>query len=142
MIHDRKFSIIVGSLLGDGCIEKSRRNCPFVINMCIESKEHLDWISQELLPFPSVVNVHDSYWGIKIESGKAVRIRLASPHQYAKLRTKSLPEITRLEEKWYLRDDNGFHIFKQVGKRRHRIKIVPSDLVLDPLMVAVWYVQV
>lgn len=46
--------------------------------------------------------------------------------------------FTDLEEKWYKRDENGKYILNEKG---HRIKIVPKDLFLTPLIVAIWYLD-
>ena len=52
------------------------------------------------------------------------------------LNTIAHPLFTAMEREWYARDAHGNYILDHKG---WRIKVVPSSLELDELMVAIWY---
>jgi hypothetical protein len=108
-----QYSIINGSLLGDGSIAVQKSgSCGFAKNQAVRRREYLDWHMKELHPFSSSVN--DSWnWA----EGKRYR------------RSRFITHVHELfkgfRNKWY-----------PEGK-----KIVPKDLQLTPLSLAIWYVD-
>lgn len=50
--------------------------------------------------------------------------------------TIAMPFFSSLEKKWYARDSENNYLLNSLG---HRIKIIPEDLKLNPLRVAVWF---
>ena len=109
----RQIEIINGSLLGDACLEKletSKCNSRFIEKHGIQQLEYLQWKFKELKPFTQTIG-----YGEEIKDDKT--------YQYCKFNTFNCPCFTFLESKWY----------------KQRIKIVPNDLILTPLTLAVWY---
>lgn len=109
----RQQSIINGSLLGDGNLSKIRYkngNSYFSKPQKAARREYLEWHLSELQPFSSSVGECENFC-----KGKSYRRAYFS--------TKVSPIFTELREKWY-----------PEGK-----KIVPRDLVLDPLAIAIWF---
>jgi hypothetical protein len=112
----RQNSIIVGSLLGDGSLnrpQKETHNSFFTKKQASKRLEYLNWHFEELQPFSR---------GICSGTGK-------SPHypdritQNSRYYTKAEELFTDIRQKWYPEGD----------------KIVPKDIVLDPLSVAIWF---
>lgn len=106
-------SIINGSLLGDGSITKRRTpggNCYFTKPQSASRKEYLEWHFGQLEPFSSRLWECDN-------SCKGKKYRRAV------FATVSDPLFTSLRDKWY---PDG-------------VKVVPRDLELDPLSLAIWY---
>ena len=110
--------IIDGSLLGDGYISgKGHGNNWFAKEQCFASKEYINWVYDSMKPYSYRVyhkEMPNSFrkspnYGIMLKSCRFS----AYPH----------PVFTELRQKWY---PNGK-------------KIVPKDLKLTPLMMAVWF---
>lgn len=106
-------SIIIGSLLGDGCISHPiiykptgniKSQSYFIKPQATRSREYLEWHFEQLKPFSSSL-----YDGLKRSA----------------FRTSSNSIFTELRKKWY---PNGK-------------KIVPKDLELNPLSLAIWYID-
>lgn len=116
MTNDVSFeqqSIIIGSLLGDGSISKKRYkngNCYFSKSQCLANRSYIEWHFDKLNPFSSSLTDH-TFTVLSKKYMKTVFL------------TKSHLWFTCLREKWY-----------PDGK-----KIVPKDLVLDPLSIAIWF---
>jgi len=111
---NRQIEIINGSMLGDACLEKlntKKCNSRFIEKHGIKQEEYLKWKFKELKPFTETFG-----YGEEITFGKK--------HKYCKFNTFNCPCFTILENKWY---------------NEERIKIIPNDLVLTPLTLAVWY---
>lgn len=133
---EKQVDIIIGSLLGDASLKKiyDNRNSCFNLKHGECQLEYLKWIHAELLPY--------SY---KINKGEASENTIRQLATYGGLCTEltfyqfstvHISFFTELEHKWYLRDENNNYIFNDLG---WRIKIIPKDLFLNPLRLAVWF---
>jgi transcriptional regulator with XRE-family HTH domain len=104
-------SIINGSLLGDGSIGKQRYgNSHFSKCQSSNRREYLEWHSEKLEPFSCSINEYDNY-----AKGKLYKKTVFTTH--------ASDMFTELRHKWY-----------PEGK-----KIVPRDLTLDQLSIAIWF---
>lgn len=106
-------AILDGSLLGDGSLSKPRGKSSksyFTKAQCFKRREYLDWHLQELQPFSSSIKIYDNY-----ASGKKYKRAIFATH--------ASEELGKLRERWY---PNGK-------------KIVPCNLKLTPLNVAIWF---
>lgn len=106
-------SIVNGSLLGDASITKKRSaggNCYFTKPQSASRKQYLEWHFEQLQPFSSRLGECDNRCKDKV-------------YRRAVFSTVADPLFTALREKWY-----------PEGR-----KIVPRDLVLDPLSLAIWF---
>jgi len=109
----KQMSIITGSLLGDGHLTKPRSlkaNSYFEKPQKGSRRSYLEWHYQALQPFSSRLNDCAN----TCEGKKYPRSTFA---------TKALPIFTDLRNKWYPNSK----------------KIVPLDLVLTPLSIAIWF---
>jgi hypothetical protein len=105
--------IILGSLLGDGSISKQRTptsSCYFTKPQATARRAYLEWHSEQLQPHSSSINEYDNW-----AEGKK--------YQKSVFLTKTHQWFVELRNKWY----------------PEGTKIVPQDLKLTPLMVAVWF---
>lgn len=117
----RQIEILNGSLLGDGCIIKPKiGNCRFVKEQKDANREYLYWHYNELLPYSKKVESISRLKPIIFPQGT---ILLPGSHKQAAFRTCNHPRLTLLRNIWY---PNG-------------IKEVPSDIVLTPLTLAIWF---
>lgn len=110
----RELSIVTGSLLGDGGVYFGPRsqNAYYQEGHGTKQAAYLKWKEEELSRFsPS------SWTGVHYTS--------FGDFPYASVYLQACEAFTYLHNKWYLD-----------GK-----KVVPSDLRLDPIMVAVWYMD-
>jgi hypothetical protein len=106
-----QWSIINGSLLGDGHITNQRYgNSAFAKNQCGKHEDYLKWHFDKLTPYSCSIKYYDNYC-------------LGKKYDRISFRTKSNLSFAKLREKWY-----------PSGK-----KIIPQDLKLDPLTIAVWF---
>lgn len=141
---DRQKSVIVGSLLGDGTLSKCdtlNQNSEFNEHHCLEQCDWLKWKENELKPFPTRFSFGEHY-GIKNLSKEIIVKDKTIKLKYCGLSTIVHPYFTELEKIWYKRDQDGDYVYKIVGNgRKQRIKIIPSNLKLDPLTVAVWFLD-
>ncbi|MEK6884809.1 MAG: hypothetical protein AABY22_34575 [Nanoarchaeota archaeon] len=110
--------VILGSLLGDGCMRKAKYSPDFVEVHCMEQKDYLDWKSQ-IINLPSLKYVHY----IK-KNGNRINYPL---YYYA---TKSIPQLLPYYNMFY---PNG----------ATKKKIVTQKILdkLEPLAIAVWYMD-
>jgi hypothetical protein len=124
-LSDFQLEIIVGSLLGDGSIKKKyHHNCRFSKPQCVKFKEYLDWHFIKLYPYST--KLYKGYTDrIIINSNKKIINYKTGDKKlkYYCLGTIAHPVFTKLREKWY---PNG-------------VKVVPCDLKLTPLTIAIWY---
>lgn len=105
--------IILGSLLGDGSISKQRTatsSCAFNKSQATARRVYLEWHFEQLQPHSSSINDYDNW-----AEGKK--------YQKSVFLTKNHSWFLELRNKWYPESD----------------KIVPKDLELTPLMVAIWF---
>jgi hypothetical protein len=104
-------SIITGSLLGDGHLSNPRKgNSSLNKCQCLKHLEYLEWHKDQFEGHTTDIKIYDNY-----ANGKK--------YKKCNLHWRAHPYFSLLRKKWY-----------PVGK-----KIVPSDLQLDPLSIAVWY---
>lgn len=141
--NDRQMSVIAGSMLGDGTLHKVQnpsRNSRFDEIHGISQYDWLVWKQKALEPLPSLLKEGESE-ARKNLGGGVIVTDTTRTYKNCNLRTIACPYFTDLEKVWYKRDEDGEYIYKTVGKKKHRIKVVPPDLKLDPLTLAVWYMD-
>ncbi len=132
----RQKSILLGSLLGDGCLSKTiispltgeESNCHYEIKQRADRREYLEWLFAELSPFATkLTNKTDNKPNLDRHptTGKIVNDGSNGLVYSCRLRTcrSSLFKTLR-------------HHFYPEG-----IKRVPITLQLDPLMLTVWFVE-
>lgn len=132
--------IIIGSLLGDAWIDYIGGGtvCRFLKVQARpkrkpDREEYLQWhfdvfgdYSLSLKEFKNKVSIFPQ----NKESNK-----ISSSDGYI-FKTHSHLIFDELEKMWYLRDEFGNHILNDLGRR---IKIVPKELKLTPLVAAIWF---
>jgi len=123
LLTDVQRAILTGSLLGDGSLAKIYGNSLsfFEETHSIKQKEYLGWKFDQLKPFTCLFCEIDNQGFPAVE-----------------LRTIAHPIFSELERAWYKRDDAGEYVFRDNG---HRIKVVPNDIEITPLTLAVWYMD-
>jgi len=134
----QQLSVITGSMLGDGWIDKTLGNHRF--KKAQIHYESINWICEILKPFTE--KVYEKYTKQKIvnkvngEKCKPFCIPCEKRLTHYYTRTCNHPIFSELETKWYKRDGNGIYIKDSKG---WRIKTIPDDLKLTPeiLMMAV-----
>lgn len=127
--------ITIGSLLGDAWISYNENcNCKFMKTQCNPKnkpnrKEYLQWhfekFNQYSLPL--------IYFFDKVNTLPNKEQILTNGCIF---KTHAHSVFNEYEKKWYLRDDDGNHVLNNIGRR---IKIVPRNIVLTPLSLAIWY---
>jgi hypothetical protein len=137
ILTDKQLEIITGSLLGDATltkiVEKKCKNSCFVVAHSEAQKGYVEWMHDELVPV-----------------SKDITMRLSKPTTICgrytpggvptyHLETQRHSTLTEMERKWYKRDATGEYAYKVVNDKKYRIKVVPPDLVLTPLTVAIWF---
>lgn len=114
-LNNQQLEVITGSMLGDGSLRKvpttTNQNSLFEEDHCQSQRLYSQWKAMVL----------DSFLG-----------RLTKQ----KVRSISHPAFSKLERQWYQRDDQGGYALNKYGQR---IKILPPDLRITPLSLAVWY---
>lgn len=111
-------NIIIGSLLGDGWINKNHgdnQHCSFSKQQI--HREHIEWVSEKLRPY-SLPKIYERLGQNFCLSQTPTKM------QYC-VKTTTDPIFTELRKKWY---PNGK-------------KEVPTDVVLNPEILAIWYVD-
>ena len=104
-------SIITGSLLGDGSIDKPRYgNSAFVKSQCVAHLDYLKWHSEQFGSMSCLIKTYPN-----VAKGKV--------YYKSVFRVKTHPFFSHLRQEWY-----------PGGK-----KIIPRNIILDPLAVAIWY---
>lgn len=130
-LTQRQYELVIGSLLGDGCLMKPRRGkSNFVEAHGEKQRDYTYWKNEILKPFSREV----------ISSGSRKRLfpnGKSSNTTCYQMYTSYHTLFSELEKRWYLRDDNGEHVLKS-GRR---IKCIPSDLKLTPFSFAVWFMD-
>lgn len=118
--------LIVGSLLGDGCIRIGSKNAAFTKIQRKDRLSYLEWMARILAPYSS--GVRPVYTSEKLLGGKGgiilERQKMSKTLTAYRLDTHQHPNWTNFENKWY---------------DKNRIKIIPEDLVLSPISLAIWY---
>ncbi len=137
-LTNRQLEIINGSLLGDAFLSKiyGNKNSSFGIRHGEKQLEYLKWMHNELHPFScettKEITSQSTIEKLRKLDNSNVRNEIVSYH----FDTVHIPIFTELEHKWYLRDNLGNYILNNLGQR---IKIVPEDIKLTPLTIAVWF---
>lgn len=109
--------LFVGSMLGDGnlsCPEKDSYNPYYAITRCLADRKYLEWHASKFSDFSKTECIKD---------GEYFDSRTGKTYFWSKFRTRSAHLFRDMRNKWY---KNG-------------VKIVPQDLILTPLAVAVWF---
>lgn len=129
-LSQKQKEMIIGSLLGDGCMTtpiKNHYNSLFQENHCVAQKGYVQWKYDELGVFQG--NFTQTF-------KKRIRNGVEKTSEQWMLRTLCHPEFTQLEKQWYARDVNGERLYNAKGEK---VKLIPNNLTLTPLIVAVWY---
>lgn len=117
LLTDIQKSVIEGSLLGDGYIEKAKfGNCRFGKVQKLASLEYVQYVYDVMKPYSTSLS----------ERVRENKIRNNSLNKFLKsvtIRTVNHPIFTGLRNKWYPND----------------IKVVPEDICLTPLALAIWF---
>lgn len=117
-LSDKQMNIVVGSLLGDGYLTKLTRKemSSFRKTQTAAHKPYLDWHFDELLPLSAGFSARKA----KTEYRQGKLWRSNPSYEFY---TYSAYALAELRKKWY----------------PEGTKIVPPDLKLNPLTLAVWY---
>jgi len=114
-------------LLGDGCLHKIYHNHPnsyFGKKQCKKYKKYLDWHFDELSPFNKPLREEYSEEKLIAKGGLIVERQKVPKYLSAYVfRTCSHPIFTEMRKEWYPQEK----------------KIIPSNLKLTPLSIAVWF---
>lgn len=105
--------ILIGSLLGDGCLYKHCKNAHLVI---IRKSTDAEYLKYEFEYFKNFCNQEE------IKFSEIFDNRTQKTYYNCKFVTRSCPLLQLYYEKWY-----------------DKIKIIPDDLVLTPLICAIWF---
>ena len=139
-----QIDVINGSLLGDGSLYKRSPKNPgnsfFRKSQTPSRLEYLEWTNNILGIYSK--NIKEVYSKSKIihVSDKIVSKPCERFLSSYELTSISHPIFSELEKKWYKRNPNGEYDYQILGKNtKTRIKIIPSDLELTPLTVAIWF---
>jgi hypothetical protein len=117
--------ILIGSLLGDGSIRKPsspNANCSFTKNQCNRFKDYVFWHFDHLKPYSSSVGSGPSKKVVHKDNGQMSVLDEIVNIKWI-YRSKAHPVFTDMRNKWY----------------PHGKKIVPTDLRLSLLALAIWY---
>lgn len=122
-LTERQMEIINGSLLGDGCIcrSKKRGNDWFAKGQAPFRREYLEWHYEALKPYSSRITESTRNRPVCIKGQVSSHPTEKTSGLY--FCTGNSVWFTRLREKWY-----------PAG-----VKAVPRDLELTPLLLAVWF---
>lgn len=118
----RQLEIVIGSLLGDGNLRNPPRgDSSFRKTQCRRRRDYLEWHVKELGLFSKPL-----YDGTKLaptRNGNKITTNEIRILEHTDFYTRNSHVFTELRNKWY----------------KDNIKIVPSDVELSPLVIAVWY---
>jgi hypothetical protein len=124
----RQKDLLIGSMLGDGQLTKvndgfeacKEKQSSFIEVHCLKQEEYIKWKYNELKCFlPKLKEIDNSGFPAY------------------ELRTIRHPILTDMEKEWYARDDLG----RYIKRNGNRLKIVPRNISLSPLSLAVWYLD-
>jgi hypothetical protein len=119
-------NLIIGSLLGDGWISKNRKHSNSNFGKRQKKEQHIKWLFEELKPYGSSCKARvTDQKRIRLATGKVISEKVQKYIVGYETRTINHPYFTQLRLKWYPND----------------IKKVPMDLVLNPEILAIWYVD-
>lgn len=114
-LTSKQLEIINGALLGDGSliIHKNGTNANF--SYLSKSIEHVHFVCDDLADF--VMPSHNFY------ISKYLDKRTNKEYERCDFRTKANPAFTKIYYEWY----------------NNKIKIIPKNLILTPLICLIWY---
>lgn len=127
-LTDTQMDIVIGSLLGDSWISKETRdgsNCRFFKRQSKDRFDYVQWMNNQLMPYSNrVKQIHSSEKLIGDKHYKIIERRAVPKHLVGcELDTHAHPHFTFLRRQWY----------------NYSTKIIPDDLILNPLRIAIWY---
>lgn len=114
-LTNNQLEIINGALLGDGSLIMHKNGTNANFSYLSKSIEHVHFVCDSLVDF--AMPSHNFY------ISKYFDKRTNKEYERCDFRTKANPIFTKLYYKWY---DN-------------KIKIIPQDLTLTPLICLIWY---
>ena len=126
LLTDKQKEIIAGSMLGDGHFHKIiRNNSYFTKQQCVKYKEYIEWHYEQFLPYSKptaeIFSKEKIIWNK--ETSTIERISDVKKLCGYVFKTCLHPCFTELRNYWY----------------PHGKKIIPNDLVLTPLSIAIWF---
>lgn len=113
-ITDKQNEIITGLLLGDGYLSKISKECKKANSYLATShttpqKGYIEWINQEFNNISCGIN-------IKKEKTRSIRGKPVYNNNLTfVVKTITHSKLTKLESKWYKRDDSGNYVYRIVG---------------------------
>ena len=125
-LTERQMEIMIGSMLGDGHLHKLSKNKPnsyFSKQQCKKNKEYVQWHCEELSPFTKCIHLTFHKTKMVCENGVIAHVPTEKYLGGYIVTTCSHPIFTELRCKWYPKG----------------VKVVPDDLVLTPLSIAIWF---
>lgn len=117
-LTQRQQDVLIGTLLGDGCLEINGKNVRLRVDHSVIQKQLTDWVFNEFQGFssknPYFIDQYD--------------VRTNKSYHHYRFQTQSNPIF------------NPYHSWFYLNKR----KIVPKDiknLLINPLSLAIWYMD-
>lgn len=136
ILTEHQTEIINGSLLGDGSIKFTHGHCCFRKSQSIVNLEYLQDLSSNLEPYsnkslyqflrPNII--HNN-------CGKIIGYDISKHFKYCEYYSICHKVFDLFGDKWYKKNQQNEFIFEN----KHRIKIVPKNLNLTPLTLAIWF---
>lgn len=111
-LSQEQMSIIIGSALGDGCLRRGKGRRNALLEVN-HSYRYKPYVDWKYCKLRDIVRTSP-----KARKGKGVRVAY-------RFTTLSIPELTKIYQRFYQRGT----------------KIVPSGLIIDPLLLAVWFMD-
>lgn len=139
IMTNKQLELVQGHMLGDASLRKIKgaSNSYYAEEHSIAQEQWLKWTQSELFPL-----CRQMYYGTQSlpvnQNYKIINHDANKKSKFCKIITVSTKQFTELENKWYLRDENGNYV---LDKNEWRIKIIPKDLILTPFMLFVWYLD-
>jgi hypothetical protein len=131
-VDDLQLEVVTGSLLGDGWLQgPDSYNLSFAKKQMTSRKEYLSWHFSALRDLSCSLTDRQQLQKFNYYRVRGVR----KVSEVSVFVTHTHPDFTELGRKWYKMEDGVF--VKNAHGRR--IKVVPHDLVLSPLSLAIWF---
>jgi hypothetical protein len=112
----RQDELLIGSILGDGSIQQGRAgNAWFTKGQKASRQEYVQWLHDELLPYSCRAFFSVKKYRLRTGEQRESLAFVMATHQHA--------TFTALRQHWYPQG----------------VKIVPADIHLTPLALAIWY---
>lgn len=115
----RQKEILIGTLLGDGCLERNGRNTRLRIEHGLKQREYLDWKYKELQNLATARP--------RLVKG-TIHFRTRKKYKRWHFSTFSLPELNGYWHKFY-------------SRKRKRIPKDILELLKSPLSLAIWFMD-